>query len=80
MKVRPARVESILADGQTDGRPDTVKPTVVFRNFANSPSNAFHRYSAPEANIGVTAYNNCKLPWKQVKLRRFLVTKIHRYW
>jgi hypothetical protein len=38
MKIRPVDVKLFYAGGRADGRTDTTKLTVVFRNFANAPN------------------------------------------
>ena len=37
-KIRPAGFELFHEDKRMDGRTDTTKLTVVFRNFANAPN------------------------------------------
>jgi hypothetical protein len=39
MKIRPVGVELCHLDGLTDGRTDTAKLIVAFRNFANASTN-----------------------------------------
>jgi len=38
MKIRPLVVELFHVDRQEDGRADTTKLTVAFRNFSNAPN------------------------------------------
>jgi hypothetical protein len=38
MKIRPVGAELFRADSQPDGRTDTTKLIVAFRNFANAPN------------------------------------------
>jgi hypothetical protein len=37
MKIRPVGAELVHADGRTEGRTDTTKLLVAFRNLANAP-------------------------------------------
>lgn len=39
MKIRPFGVDLFHADGRKDRQTYMKKPTVAFRNFANSPNN-----------------------------------------
>ena len=37
MNINKVGAELFLADGRTDGKTDTMKPVVAFRNFAKAP-------------------------------------------
>jgi len=39
MKIRPVGIELFHADRRTDGRTDTTKLIIAFRNLANAPKN-----------------------------------------
>ena len=53
MKIRPVGAESFHEDRETDGRTDTTKLIIAFRNSANSPK------QGEEINKGKTEYKLC---------------------
>jgi hypothetical protein len=59
MKIRSVGAELFHAQGQTD----TTKLTVVFRNFANAPKNAYF-------NIGIVGVKHVKFIFKDSNLKR----------
>jgi hypothetical protein len=75
-KIRPARVESILADRQTDFQTwwsQQSRSAVLWTRLPTLSITTQHLQLTSESRHN----NNCKLLWKQAKWRRFLVTKGH---
>ena len=62
MKIRSVGAELFHAEGQID----TTKLTVVFRNFANAPKNAY-------VNIGIVGLKHVKFMFKDPNLKSHIL-------
>jgi len=56
MKIRTMGAELFHVDGGTDGRKDTTKLTVNYRNFANAPKIVFFPFASSFTNCVIGVY------------------------
>jgi len=68
MKIRPDGADLFHADRQTDGRTDTTKLIVAFRNFENAPKIVMPDYTTVQQNYSETL---CELRCSQRYCSRF---------